>query len=470
MSKFVTLDEAAQLLGMTTDELVEARSSGEVHGYRDGSSWKFKAEEIERFASERGSELPGGGASDAGGDLGSDELRLVGGEADVEADKPAESPAESSEDELSLDPLSDYDADDAVLLSDADGGVSEAASSTIIGAGGQSDGAESDIRLASAESDLTLDDSPLELDSDSEVLGSSEPPKTPGAGDSDVQLVADEDGSDVRVVPGSGSGILGGSGTDELKLDVSSGSGTGELVGGTGSSDLGLGSSELLDDDDEEVLSLSDEDDLVLAGSGTGSDVTMGGSDTGINLTNPSDSGLLLDDDALDLGSVSSLELPEDEEEDALGSVDDADGGVQQEEDFNLGPTEVAAEPEDDEGSSQVIKLEQDAFGTDDLTDADPLAEGVGFEEVTDDEEAVLVADDVEGLETAGVAVGRPAEDISFSAVNIAWLSCVTLVLALSGILMIDVVRNMWSWNEATANSLASGIMEGIVSAVGMNR
>jgi hypothetical protein len=373
-------------------------------------------------------------------------------------------------DELSLDPLSDYDADDAVLLNDPEGGVSDAASSTIIGAGGKSDGVESDIRLAGADSDLTLDDSPLELDSDSEVLGSSEP-QTPGAGDSDVQLVADEDGSDVRVVPGSGSGNLGGSGTDELNLEVSSGSGTGELTGGTGSSDLGLGSSEILDDDDEQVLSLSDEDDLVLAGSGTGSDVTMGGSDTGINLTNPSDSGLLLDDDALDLGSVSSLELPEDEEEDALASVDETEGGVQQEEDFNLGPTEVAAEPEDDEGSSQVIKLEQDAFGTDDLSDADPLGEGVGFEEVTDDEEAVLVADDdVEGLETAGVAVGGPTEDVSFSAVNIAWLTCVTLVLALSGILMIDVVRNMWSWNEATANSLASGIMEGIVSAVGMNR
>jgi hypothetical protein len=70
-----------------------------------------------------------------------------------------------------------------------------------------------------------------------------------------------------------------------------------------------------------------------------------------------------------------------------------------------------------------------------------------------------------------GVAAGAAeGEDISFSAVNIAWLSCGVLVLALSGILMIDVVRNMWSWNEATASSLASGIMEGIVSAVGMNR
>ena len=52
--KFVDLNEAAQLLGLSQDELIEARSSGELHGYRDGASWKFKPEEIERFASERG--------------------------------------------------------------------------------------------------------------------------------------------------------------------------------------------------------------------------------------------------------------------------------------------------------------------------------------------------------------------------------------------------------------------------------
>ena len=44
MSKFVELNEAAVLLGLTNDQLVEMRSNGEIHGYRDGavgsSSWK----------------------------------------------------------------------------------------------------------------------------------------------------------------------------------------------------------------------------------------------------------------------------------------------------------------------------------------------------------------------------------------------------------------------------------------------
>ncbi|MFY7876426.1 MAG: helix-turn-helix domain-containing protein, partial [Pirellula sp.] len=52
MANYVTLDEAAKILGVSPDELVEMRSRGEIFGYRDGSSWKFKTEEIERVQSE----------------------------------------------------------------------------------------------------------------------------------------------------------------------------------------------------------------------------------------------------------------------------------------------------------------------------------------------------------------------------------------------------------------------------------
>jgi excisionase family DNA binding protein len=52
MSNFVTLEEAAKKLGVSTDQLIEMRSRGDIFGYRDGASWKFKPEEIERVASE----------------------------------------------------------------------------------------------------------------------------------------------------------------------------------------------------------------------------------------------------------------------------------------------------------------------------------------------------------------------------------------------------------------------------------
>ena len=40
-SKFVPLDEAAKLLGISTDRLVAMRSDGEIRGFKDGASWKF---------------------------------------------------------------------------------------------------------------------------------------------------------------------------------------------------------------------------------------------------------------------------------------------------------------------------------------------------------------------------------------------------------------------------------------------
>ena len=52
MANYVSLDEAAKILSLSPDELVEMRSRGEIFGYRDGSSWKFKSEEIERVQSE----------------------------------------------------------------------------------------------------------------------------------------------------------------------------------------------------------------------------------------------------------------------------------------------------------------------------------------------------------------------------------------------------------------------------------
>ena len=53
--KFVDLKEAAKMLGCTPEELVEMRGRGDISGYRDGSSWKFKIEEVERVMADKGS-------------------------------------------------------------------------------------------------------------------------------------------------------------------------------------------------------------------------------------------------------------------------------------------------------------------------------------------------------------------------------------------------------------------------------
>ncbi|MCR9291938.1 MAG: helix-turn-helix domain-containing protein, partial [bacterium] len=52
MSNFVPLEEAAKKLGVSSEEVVEMISRREIFGYRDGTSWKFKPEEIQRVISE----------------------------------------------------------------------------------------------------------------------------------------------------------------------------------------------------------------------------------------------------------------------------------------------------------------------------------------------------------------------------------------------------------------------------------
>ena len=50
--KFIGLDEAAEKLGVSTDKLNQLREDGQLRAYRDGASWKFRAEEIDRLESE----------------------------------------------------------------------------------------------------------------------------------------------------------------------------------------------------------------------------------------------------------------------------------------------------------------------------------------------------------------------------------------------------------------------------------
>ncbi len=50
--KFNSLEEAAQQLGISKDRLSQLREAGKVRGYRDGASWKFRSDDIEKLAAE----------------------------------------------------------------------------------------------------------------------------------------------------------------------------------------------------------------------------------------------------------------------------------------------------------------------------------------------------------------------------------------------------------------------------------
>jgi len=429
--KFVDLNEAAKMIGVNNDALVEMRSKGAIFGYRDGASWKFKVDEVERVIRERGVEAREGesGILNAGDD--EFENLITGLSSKILADKAQEESEPGS-----------------VLISEEELGVSSTGHSTIIGKGvqGEPKASDSDLRLAG--------------DSGKDILG----------GGSDKLIEAPGN----KIEPAGASDVLHGS-----DILLKAGSGTGDMPAAKGS---GLN----MDDD----LALSEDDDIgssdsVLedeirpgksgkkAGSSTGkgSDVTLGSGDSGINLA-PSDSGLSLEEEPLDLGggsAVESLELPEDEEEVvSLAGDEEADQDqptqVKADNEFLLSASDTLDEDESDSGS-QVIALEDSAaFDQEAAT-------------MLKTEEGALAAESfqpigADGLEAAPGMAMQPtyvqvaAAETPYSVWNVLGLGTVAGLLALAGMMMVDVMLNMWSFNGT--NSVSTGIMDAFLNMVGM--
>ena len=481
-SNLIESKQAAEKLGVSEDELDEMRMRGEIHGVRDGLSWKFKADEVERVAEEKGVSPSGGGGADKSGD----------GAMDV-------------------DDLDSEVSDFALDLEAGDAGESP----TAIGSKEHSDAApagESGLTLSSGEEqdeDLTIgDDEELPAPSGSDVLS--------GMGEgSDAGVLSDSDkdvlgvgpgsgtGSDVALVPdadGSGLNLLAGD--SHTDVDVLAGSDVRLGEGGTGSggagpdlgsgeldfegSDIGIASDLSLDDDlalgeeekdeltigDEEDLALDDDDDLVLDG---GSDVTRGTGDTGINLTSPSDSGLNLEEEPLDLAgsSVSSLELPEDDD---IIDLDDLEAGpddatqLKVDEDFQLAPSAEAEEEDDDDSGSQVIALEDsEAFEQAAPTAALDAVEPIVGEEGADELETALDEGEVgsvtkPALPDSAYMADRP--ELPYSIWNVLSLLVIVMLLAFTGMLMTDLIRNMWNWDSTYTAS--TPIMDMMIRLFGM--
>ncbi len=403
-ANFIELNEAAEKLGVSTDELNEMRLRGEIHGVRDGASWKFKSSEIERVLEDRGADESGGSSLDLDdSDGGTSSALDLGGEA-ADVDAPT-----------AIGSLDDFD--EMGLPSEESGP-------------GTADEAES-------SSDLALDDS---------------------EGESSVDLM-EGSGSDLldsgKELASGGSDELGFEGSD---LSLSSGASLDESK--SGAPERGSGAELSIDDDDE--LALGDDDELVL-GSG---DVTGGTGDTGINLTSPSDSGLNLEEEPLDLAgsSVSSLELPEDEEDEIL-DLEGFDGGsdmsLQADEDFNLTPSGGEAEDEEDSGS-QVIALEDsEAF------DEEATVLATGEEPGTLDGEGGGTAEGFSGPQDAMAAPASAAPELPYSVYNIVGLLVVALILALAGMLMTDLIRNIWSWDQPY--SASTSLMDLMVNVFGLD-
>lgn len=409
MSQLIPLNEAARMLGISVDRLTEMRSNNEIFGYRDGQTWKFKLQELQRVADDLGINL---GGADSGDD---DDFEL----------------SDSSGND-SLELLAD--SSDELLLEDSGEDSGEVAPA---GKG----------KSALDDDDLLFGGSSLKLAAEKKGGGDPDLHATP-AGDRDNPesstgklLAALEDDDDpLALAPAE----------DELELadDGSSGNDS-ELESDFEDSEIVMDDS---DSSSELVLAPDDDDDLLPR--------SVGKKKAGVDraLESSLDSG----------GDLDSLDLAADDDVLSLGDMADPDSAtMMQEDDFQLSAVEEA-DPDESSGS-QVIALEDSDLFTD--SSGDPLAdsgEGLGAPAVLLDDEDPGVGGGFDdghlesGLAGAGagaLAMGRP--EVPYSLFQVASLGLVALTLAIGCTLLWDIARNLWiAENQVVSNGLLKVVLD----------
>ncbi|MGO9111236.1 MAG: helix-turn-helix domain-containing protein [Thermoguttaceae bacterium] len=389
--KYCNVAEAAKILGVSPAEINEMVLRRELYGYRDGADWKFKPEDIERVAAERGA---GGHEEDS----------------------------------------------DNVLASEIELGQSDPGlSGTVIGADKNRSPDESDIHLV----------------------------------ESDVKLAPDKSSVSDLKIPGSGIELAGPKQPVEAKRGDA-----GSKVSQFEDLDMTLDHDLTLEDSNvpappakpaaagDSVVDLSgkklDDDDLVLGGSGAGSDISIGG-DSGISLVDPADSGFSLEAPLNLSPGEESLELGED---DLLGMASDVGTGaaaLKGEDDFQLTPMDDLSDADDSESGSQVIALDTEGEGDEAATmvassgtpvaamldedlGAEPALAAMPLAAATTD---LGLANPEDALAMGGfgsAAVALP--EAPYTIWNILALVFASMLLILVGMMMYELLRNMWGFEK----------------------
>jgi excisionase family DNA binding protein len=379
--KYYNVAEAAKILGVSPADINDMVVKRELYGYRDGADWKFKTEDVERVAQERGA----GGSDDSG---------------------------------------------DNVLASEIELGQSDPGlSGTVIGADKNRSPAESDVKLThdkGSVSDLNLLESGIDL-------AGSHPPAEAKRSDPGTKVSQFED-LDMTL-------------DHDLTLDDSHSAVPPSKPAVAGDSAVDLSGKKL------------DDDDLVLGGSGTGSDISIGG-DSGISLVDPADSGLSLEAPLSLSSGDESLELGED---DLLGMASDVGtgSGLKGEDDFQLTPMDDLSDGDDSESGSQVIALDTEGEGDEAATmvasSGTPVAamldEDLGAEPAL---AAMAAAPTDLGLANPDDALAMGGFGSSAAALpeapytiwNIVALVLISMLLILVGMMMYELLRNMWGFDK----------------------
>ena len=412
MADLVDLKEAAKLLNIGEEKLVSFTESGGIKGYRDGDSTKYKLSDLEEFGKGQGAEMADSELLDQIEQADGDNKDSVEDTSDATL---AGDPLGLEDDSFSLlDDDMEGDGEDSVLITKQDLNALEVAIDSP-----PDDDSSPELELDETPLEFADDNADLELEDDKTVMASI---GDSGLLDDDMDFNMEDDSS-----------VMADPGADVIGDDID-----------TSDDDTQLG---VIDN-----FGVTD-DELVLGGADS-SDVTLGAADSGISLESPSDTGLLLDGDAVNLADseATQLELP------AAG--DGIDALLEEDKSFNLG-TPDGADDMSDSGSQVIALSESSALG-----DA-PIDAVVSL-----DEEGISSIDLLEEVQPDGspqpVGMLAPAApELPYSPWIVMCLMIITLVLVLTGMMMADVVKTMWSWNEDT-NLSGSGIMEMIIDQLNM--
>jgi hypothetical protein len=495
--KYLSLEEAAQKIGINPAELNRLREKGSIRAFADRGNWKFKEEDVQSLARSR--------QADSDPDV---PLQLGTADDDSSAE------LVFSDEELGVEPtvvskgsLSDSSSDSDVRLIFDDGlNVPDAKTGT------SAEDSDSDVKLAGSTATPSPDTG---SDSDVKLVGEAEP-VTPTGSDSDVRLVSSDSSGEVKLAGGPDSSTIrkkeGSSGDvaavkDEDESGISLASGSGISLDRGGDSGIALAA--------DSGISLEKPGDSGIALA----------SDSGISLEQPNDSGIslseessivLADDSGISLapegpakrGGKKGAKSPADSD-DLTGTIPLMDvAGGESEEDILDTQMEVPmlGDSSDEAGvlggggrgtTTSVITLDEDE---DEYAVTGSKKAGDSADDLFGDEEAVAVEDEVDVAEEvvgeddelsedvfgaededfaeeieSGESVselpiaprGMVAAEQDWGTGTFAGLAVSTLLMVLCGTLMFDMVRYMWHADADGGNPVASSLLNLVKSLFG---
>ncbi|MBN2473039.1 MAG: helix-turn-helix domain-containing protein [Pirellulales bacterium] len=246
--KYYNVKQAAEILGLSEDDIKQMHANRELHGYRDGADWKFKVEDIDKLADQRNEESELAVPEEDEGDTLLSEVEL--GESDPGASGTV----------IGMEGDGRTGADSDIKLGD-DSEVSSAVEANDL-----------DSKVAQFEElDLTLEED-LSL-ADSSVQLSSEADDTSGG--SGIELMDDALDDDDLVLGGSGTGsdiTIGGDSGISLVDPADSGLSLEDPLdlAGSGTESLELGEDDMIAVEESEAANtespteLKTDDDFLL--------------------------------------------------------------------------------------------------------------------------------------------------------------------------------------------------------------